>query len=83
MHLYRPPPVTSVHLVIDTARSLGISIVPLWGIDKITREFRVTEEGPDAWYNFAIMKLKVFTSNGKVLTLKGGAPRQRLVNNVV
>jgi hypothetical protein len=82
-NLDRPPPVASVHLVIDVACSLGIRIVLFWGIDKLMCKFGVTEEGSDGWDNFMIMKFKVFATNTKVHALKGGWARQHLVDDVV
>jgi hypothetical protein len=73
-----------MHLVIDSACSLGVGVVPLWGKDKLTCELRVTEEGLDTGNDVAIVELKGFTSNNEIPALKGGAgPRQRLVDYVV
>jgi len=72
-----------MHLIINSACSLSIGVVPLWGKDKFVRELRVTEKGPDTWNYIAIVKLKAFTSNSHIFALKGGAPGQHLVDDVV
>ena len=83
MNLDGPPPVAGVHLIVDTACSLGISIVLFWSIDKLMCKFRVTEEGSDGRDNFTIMKFEVFAADTKVHTLKGGWAGQRVIDDVV
>jgi hypothetical protein len=72
-----------MHLVINSACSISVGVVPLWGKDEFTRKLGVTEEGSDGWNNIAIVELKAFASNVEILALEGGAPRQHLVDDVV
>jgi hypothetical protein len=73
-----------MHLVIYSARSLGVGIVPLWCKDKFTCKLGVTKEGPDALNDVTVVELEGFTPNNKILALKGRAgPGQRLVDYAV
>jgi len=82
-HLYRPPPVSSVHLIINEACLRGVGVVVLWGKDEIMCKLGVAKESPDTHNNVTIMELEVFTSNNEILALKWGGTRQLLVNEVV
>ena len=63
MHLYRPPPVPSVHLIIDTACPLIVSEMSLWGKDKVILELRIPEKHFETRDNLATVKFEMFTTH--------------------
>jgi hypothetical protein len=83
MHLYRPPPVSSVHFIINKACFCGVSVVLFRGEDKITCKFWVTKESPNTLDYVAVMKFKVFTSDSKFLTQEHWRPSQLHINDLV
>jgi hypothetical protein len=74
-HLYRPPPVSGMHLGVDPIHLFRGFVMSLGGKYHIVTEFGVTKDGPDAKQDVAIVKLEVFTSNNKFLGLEWRAPR--------
>ena len=74
-HLYCPPPVTHIYLIIDAGCAFSASIMALWGKYKILRELRITKEGPDAFYDIPGVKFKVFISDVKCPASEGRVPR--------
>ena len=70
MHLYCPPPVTSVHLVIHTALALTIGVVALRDINQVTRELGISVKSPNRFQQVTEVKLKCFTCYNEVLTFE-------------
>lgn len=55
--------------------------MPLGGKHHVTREVRVTKDGPNTWQNVAVVELEAFASNDKLLGLERRAPRQLVIDN--
>ena len=61
MHLYRPPPVPSVHLIIDVGCLCVIGEMSLWGKDKVVFELQITKKCLDTRQNLVTVEFEVFT----------------------
>ena len=82
-HLYHPPPVTCMHLIIDAGCASRARIMPLRSEDKIPHKLRITIKRADAFNNIPAVKFKVLASNDKFLAPEGRSPRQFVVNDIV
>lgn len=82
-YLYRPPPISGMHLVVNPARPSFISIVTLRGKHKVVHKPRVPIETPDAWYDLPKIQLLALTINDEFLALECRASGEGLVNNLV
>ena len=56
-HLYCPPPLTSVHLTVDSTSLPRISIMLLGGNNQVTRELGVSIECTDTLKDVPVVKL--------------------------
>ena len=56
-HLYCPPPLTSVHLTVDSTSPLMVHIMLLGGNNQVTHELGVSIECPDTLKDVPVVKL--------------------------
>ena len=82
-HLYRPPPVSGVHLRVDSMPLFRVMVMSLRGEYHIMSKFRVAKDGLDGWQNLSIVKFKAFTSDVKLPRLEWRAPRKLVVNDII
>jgi len=66
MHLYRPPPVPSIHLIIDVGCLHVIGEMSLWGKDKVVFELWITEKCLDTRQNLVTVEFEVFTPHNYI-----------------
>src|SRR5260221_1799610 len=81
-HLYRPPPITCIHLTVYPLCLLIVHIVPLRGKNQVPCELWISIDRADAIQDIPKMKLEVFVSNENVLTLERWAARQIIDDRV-
>jgi hypothetical protein len=67
MYLYRPPPVPSIHLIIDMACPLIIGEMSLGDEDKVILELWITIKCFEARQNLVTVKLEMFTPHDQLV----------------
>ena len=82
-HLYGPPPVSGVHLRVDSMLLFRVMVMLLRSKYHIMSEFRVAKDGLDGWQNLSIVEFKVFTSDDKFPRLEWRAPRKIVVDDAI
>lgn len=60
-YLYGPPPVPSVHLIIDATCPLGVGEMPLRGKIEVVLEFWITKKRLDTGQNLATVEFEMFS----------------------
>jgi len=79
-HLFRPPPITGIHLTIHPACSLMDRIMSLRSKNQVPCELGVSKDCADTRHNVPKMKSKSFISNEKISGLERWGARQ-IVDN--
>ena len=69
-HLDRPPPVSGVHLIINTAHSFVIGKVSLRGKNKILMEIRIAIKCSNRCQNIPIVKFENLVPNSNLSAQK-------------
>ena len=81
--LSAPPPVTSVHPMIDTLCLVLVEVVALGGKDECLCKFWISEDGADACYNIAEINVESLATNYDLLSDEWQASWQMVVDDFV
>jgi len=69
-HLYRPPPITCIHLAIHLLHLPIAHIVVLWSKNQVLHELGISIDHTDTIQDVTKMKLETFISNVNVFALE-------------
>ena len=80
VHLYRPPPITSIHVTIHLLHLPITHIVALQSKNQVLHELRISVDCTDTIQDVVKIKLETFISNVKVLAFEQWVAGQLVKN---
>ena len=81
--LSTPPPVTGMHLVVDTLRLGLVKIVPFGGKDKCSCEFWVSKDRADACNNVTEVDIESLATDNDLLSDEWWTSWQMVVDDFI